>query len=58
MRAVDPRTHPIDRSFPHILAHHEHHHHRNLACRLAIRARQANGEGSNAVNPGWGDDLL
>jgi hypothetical protein len=23
MRAVDPRTHLIDRSFPHILAHHE-----------------------------------
>jgi hypothetical protein len=30
----------------------------NLARRLAIRARQTDGEGSNAIYPGWGDDLL
>jgi hypothetical protein len=30
----------------------------NLACRQAIRARQAGGEGSNTVDLGWGDDLL
>jgi hypothetical protein len=30
----------------------------NLACRQAIRARQTDDEGSNAIDPGWGDDLL
>jgi hypothetical protein len=34
-------------------------HRQNLARRIAIRARQADyDEGSNAVDPGWGDDLL
>jgi hypothetical protein len=33
-------------------------HRRNLARRQAIRAWQADGEGSNAVDPGWGDNLL
>jgi hypothetical protein len=33
-------------------------HRRNRARRQAIRARQADGEGSNAVYPGWGNDLL
>jgi hypothetical protein len=30
----------------------------NLARRKAIRACQTDGEGSNTVDPGWGDDLL
>jgi hypothetical protein len=33
-------------------------HRRNLAHRQAIHARQADGEGSNAIDAGWGDDLL
>jgi hypothetical protein len=36
----------------------QHRHHRNLACRMVIRARKANSEGSNAIDPGWGDNLL
>jgi hypothetical protein len=36
----------------------QHRHRRNLACRQAIRARQAGGEGSNTVDLVWGDDLL
>jgi hypothetical protein len=31
---------------------------RNLARRQALRARQVDSEGSNSVDPGWGDDLL
>jgi hypothetical protein len=31
-------------------------HRRNLAHRQAIHARQADGEGSNAIDAGWGDD--
>jgi hypothetical protein len=30
----------------------------NLARRMAACAHQAGGEGSNAVDPGWGGDLL
>jgi hypothetical protein len=30
----------------------------NLAHRQAIRAYQADDEGSNTVDSGWGDDLL
>jgi hypothetical protein len=33
-------------------------HRRNLARRLAQRARQAGDQGSNTVDLGWGDDLL
>jgi hypothetical protein len=29
-----------------------------LARRWAIRARQADNEGSNTLDPGWGDNLL
>jgi hypothetical protein len=36
----------------------QRHHRRNLARRQALRARQADGEGSNVVDPGWGDNLL
>jgi hypothetical protein len=36
----------------------QHRHRRNLASRHGIRARQADGEGSNVVDPGWGDNLL
>jgi hypothetical protein len=41
----------------HELASHRRHR-RNLARRQAIRARQNDDEGSNAVDAGWGDDLL
>jgi hypothetical protein len=36
----------------------QRHHRWNLARRQAIRACQTDSEGSNAVDPGWGDDLL
>jgi hypothetical protein len=36
----------------------QHRHRRNLARHQALRAHQVDGEGSNAVDPGWGDDLL
>jgi hypothetical protein len=31
---------------------------RRLARRQAIRARQSDDEGSNTLDPGWGDNLL
>jgi hypothetical protein len=41
----------------HELATHRRHR-QNLARRQAIRAHQADGEGSNTVDAGWGDGLL